>query len=661
MRHSIFWKLMLLCLPIVLLADFIVLASAYKVTYDNTINNAKKDARESVDVAAKQFEMIDPGVKSDLEICNNTFDEMCDILNLTYLYAIKPDLKNNTLEYLSIGFGHEASENAKKTRYTGVVVDGIYDEEIKAINGEKDVFRFEQNEFGRTITCYTPVTRHWNKNSMSIEEGEVTFVGAEISVSEVIDEFKSHFYSVSVFVVISTGLIVFLIALIFRSKVSKPVRIMSKRMSEFVSDRNIKFVPLKVKGKDEFAEMSRSFNSMAGEIDNYINDISELNREKSTQEAELNIARDIQIGLLEPPEYRSGSAEIHAIMNPARDVGGDLYDYQVLKNGNICVIIADVSGKGVSAALFMSRAVTLLHQYAEMGMSPGNILREYNNHLAARNPNTMFITTFVGIYNPSTGNFTYANAGHNFPYLLSDELITLDAVHGVAAGILSDEEYEEATVKLNDGETVFLYTDGVTEAMNAEKILFGDDALEAALKECLGGNSKNALKETLGKVERFVNEAPQNDDITVLTLTALNYRRERLRLEAKTENLRRINDVINSLGVPEGLCCQLNIMAEEMFVNICSYAYPNGGGEAEIIIEADSSKVAMTFIDSGTQFDPTKDILNIEDYDADNTIGGLGRFITFEIADEYSYEYSDGKNILKLQKNIPESDGEEEI
>ena len=211
-----------------------------------------------------------------------------------------------------------------------------------------------------------------------------------------------EFRRIFLYVVLSSVLIVFLISfIIYQRMITKPLRKISHKMSAFLDDRGEDFKPLVIKGKNELSEMADSFNTMAQEIGSYIENISELNREKAMQETELNIARNIQMGFLEPADFESIYANIHATMLPAKDVGGDLYDYQVLSNGNICIIIADVSGKGVSAALFMANAITLLRHAAESGLSPDRIMTKYNDHLAKHNPNMMFITTFIGIYHPS--------------------------------------------------------------------------------------------------------------------------------------------------------------------------------------------------------------------------------------------------------------------
>ena len=651
MKHSVFWRLVLFALPVLLLMDFAVLLVAYHITYNNNLTHFSDDVRQASELAAKFFEIYDPNSDGDMEACSIQFDELCDILDISYIFAVKPDLESDSFTYYSVGFGKDAIETAKKTLHAGYTVHGINPEMKSVCTGQAaSAVRFEDRAIDDTLLGYAPVAQHFDDARWKYVTDDVFLVSAEIRMDDMVNAFQARFNMIVLLVLLSTVPTLIFLGFLFRRMVSKPARTISRRMSDFVLDRANGYVPLEVRGKDEFAEMAHSFNSMAQEIDTYIEDISALNKQMSTHEAEMNIAHTIQAGLLEPSDFRGNTAEIHACMHPARDVGGDLYDYQVLGDGSICVIIADVSGKGITAALFMSRAITMLHQYAEAGLSPAEILFRYNNHLAAHNPNTMFITTFVGIYRPDTGELTYANAGHNFPYLLSDSLVKLDGAHGMAAGIFSDVDYTECTVPLRAGDVLFLYTDGVTEAKNTREALFEEEALERVLQEHLADGGEAVLNAVLDSVHAFSKDAPQNDDITILTLSVPKTLHKHLHLAAKTENLVAVKSAIEALDVSEEPLFRLRLISEEIFVNICSYAYTDGG-DVDITIEADEKTVTLTFADSGKPFDPTADVIAIEDYDAENSIGGLGRYITFEIADAYSYEYKDGKNILRIEIN----------
>ena len=652
MIKSIFWKLVLLILPLVLITDLAVLFGSYLITYNATMNKCREDVREAALIAADYFETVDVSINDDLLDRAARFDSLCDIMGMAYIYTEALDPDKGCKTYLSIGYGKGALEEARESVNIGYVSNILYEEEIRAFTNDEVTFCFDDTEYGDTIVCYVPVKKNRSSDTSGKEKETFCIAGAEMSLSDAVSTVRTRFRYIMVMIIVTSVLIVFIIAFILKRKIQKPVTLISKKMVGFIHERGSEFVPLEIKGQDEFAKMADSFNSMAYEIDRYIKDISKLNREKAMQETELNIAREIQNGFLEPTSFHTESVNIHSCMQPARDVGGDLYDYRILSDGSICVIIADVSGKGVSAALFMANAITLLRQYAESGLSPSRIMVEYNNHLAKHNPNMMFITTFIGIYHPETGELVYSNAGHNPPYLLSDRLIEIESTFEAAAGIFEDEQYTERRIKMKPGDTLFLYTDGVPEAKSTDDSLYGDDRLKDTLSNNLQKPGEVILSSVLESVKAFSENAEQSDDITILTMTIPEIKKYSLKLEAKAENITVINDKLLSLDIEEDDLFTLRLIAEEMFVNICSYAYKDGNGTAEVLISQEGKKVTLVFTDSGIPFDPTKDIPDTENYDPDIDIGGLGRFLTFEIADEYSYQYKDGKNILTVIKNF---------
>ncbi len=651
MRHSVFRKFIIGLLIIITLAEIALLSVMYKFTYDNTVKDATEHVRYAAKTAADLFEFYDPNNINNYKDGSQYLNDYCDSLDITYLYVIKPDLKNKDELYLARGYGANAAKEFKVNRYSGYVAKGkLKDEQIRAYKGVKEVMLHESNQYDDTIICYTPVEKYLSSKTHKFVEKTESIVCAEVSITSIMQAFNQQFNTIIFITIFVTILILVSTGLILYFRVSKPLRLISERMKGFVSQKGDFFEKLPVKGKDEIAEMSDAFNTMAEDIDRFITELSELNRQK----AELNIAKNIQMGFLEPQSFQSDTVSIRASMLPARDVGGDLYYYHILDNGNIVVIIADVSGKGITGAFFMSSAITLLSNYAESGASPSKILFDYNNHLAAHNPNLMFITTFVAIYNPKTGELTYSNAGHNNPYVLSDRLITLDGEHGVAAGIFNNAEYEEFTIKLNEGDLLFMYTDGVSEAQNKEGGFFGEDRIEACLKNHYNCDAESLLDDMLEEIKTFAGGAEQADDITMLALKLNPENTQSLRVESKKENLKKVNEIIEKLDISEDLRFQLNLMAEEVFVNICSYAYEDKTGEIDFTVKSGGGKVIMTFSDSGIPFNSSENVIDIDEYDRDTAVGGLGRFLTFSIADEYSYERADGKNVLTIIKNIPE-------
>ena len=507
--------------------------------------------------------------------------------------------------------------------------------------------------FDDSLICYYPVNEIYNYKKHKMGKNKNPFIiGTEISFSSVMADTQKKFKGTAVYEVGFTFIMIVAIFLILHFRINGPVKTISNRMKHFVSDRDKGFEKLKVKGKDELAEMSRSFNTMAEEIDNYIEDIGVLTKEKHTQEAELDIARRIQTGLLKPPQYKNDSISINACMHAAKNVGGDLYDYEILDDGRVFIAVADVSGKGISAALFMSRAITLRHQYALHGYSPAQMLFEFNNTLAERNPNGLFITAFAAIYNPETGELRYSNAGHNRPYIISDKLIMLDEPAGIAAGLFLDNEYEQGTILLKPDDVVFLYTDGVNEAANRSEKMFGTETLENVLKNYIGNMTDSISDDVLEAVREFSDGAVQSDDITILAMRVGQQPIKRTITEkADVKNFVAVyNMIYTEQSFSDDMKAQLRLIAEEIFVNICSYAYGDSKGDITVELDIHPDRATLTFVDSGRKFDPTADVIDIDDYDHDNSIGGLGRFLAFEIADDYSYKYENNKNILTITK-----------
>ena len=644
-RTSIFWSIVLIQLPVVLVVELIALVCAYAVL--SKLNNTMccteiKKAADVAEYVVEQYDLDDPESAKE---CSETLSDLCMRLDAPYIYALEIDEAAGSEKYLALGFGKNATEEARQTRYNGYVVVGQLNQEmVDALHDDTfSHINHTNNRFGDTLICYVRLNN---------DRTNTWIVGVERSFSEIKNDLNAFFISVLLLTLALTVIFVLSFAFIVRRKVSIPAQVISEKMNSFVSEHREGYEKLDAQGSLEFSRLAAAFNSMTDEINQYIEDIDSLNREKHVREAELDIAKNIQAGLLPPAVYENRKVIIGASMLPAKEVGGDLYDYQTLDSGEIILAIADVSGKGVSAALFMARAITLLHMYANFGLSPAEMAEHFNNTLAENNPKKLFITAFIAKYDPKTGSLTYVNAGHNPPYLLSDELVMLDGAHGMAAGIFGGEVYTEETVTLKDGDALFIFTDGVNEAQNKNGELFTTEALEEALRQHTVDKRQNTLTDILDCITRFADGAVQSDDITMLLMTTIAPYHRALTLPAMVERLPEINDAIDAIpNLPLQTNLDLKLMAEEIFVNICYYAYADGDGAVDVIFDADD-KVKMTFADSGMPYDPTQNLLNIEEYDNEHARGGLGKFITFQIADEYSYRYEDGRNILELTKKL---------
>ena len=273
---------------------------------------------------------------------------------------------------------------------------------------------------------------------------------------------------------------------------------------------------------DETQMLANSFQSLTMRLKDYIRDIETITTERERISTELSLATRIQADMLPNafPAYPNRSEfDIHAVMKPARAVGGDFYDFFLIDEDHLCMVMADVSGKGVPAALFMMASKIILKNYAMIGQTPAKILTETNTSLCDNNREEMFVTVWLGILEISTGKLTAANAGHEYPALMKDGRFSLMRDrHGFVIGGTDDSKYTEYEVVLKPGDKLFLYTDGIPEATNAANEMFGTDRMLTTLNRDPLASPKTILNTLLRSVDEFVKDAEQFDDLTILCL-----------------------------------------------------------------------------------------------------------------------------------------------
>ena len=245
--------------------------------------------------------------------------------------------------------------------------------------------------------------------------------------------------------------------------------------------------------------------------------------EKQRMDQALRLAHEIQMNLLPrglPSGFNAKAIDLHAALIPAQEVGGDLYDYFLIDETKLFFVIGDVAGKGVPAALFMAVTKTLIKAFARRGLQPHEILASVNEELCLNNDSCTFVTLFCGVLNPNTGELRFANAGHNPPFFVSKDGIGeyLKMPDGMAAGIMSDAKFGARTMKLLPHDSLLLYTDGITEAINAEDTFFSEKRLEQTIRNLHKGSSREIVEGILKRVENFSEGRPQADDITLMNI-----------------------------------------------------------------------------------------------------------------------------------------------
>ena len=307
------------------------------------------------------------------------------------------------------------------------------------------------------------------------------------------------------------------------SRVVRPVERMTKRINA-LSDGDTAFeMEDAYRTGDEIEILAESFATLSRRTRDYIAQITRVTAEKERIGTELSLATRIQASMVPsifPPYPDRAEFDIYASMDPAREVGGDFYDFFLVDDDHLCMVIADVSGKGVPAALFMMASKIILANNAMMGKSPAQILTDTNRAICSNNSEEMFVTVWLGILEISTGRLTAANAGHEFPALRRADggFELFRDRHGFVIGGMDGVSYKEYELQLRPGDKLFVYTDGVPEATDAGGGMFGKDRMLSALNRDAAGTPEQILNNVREAVDEFVWEAEQFDDLTMLCL-----------------------------------------------------------------------------------------------------------------------------------------------
>ena len=427
---------------------------------------------------------------------------------------------------------------------------------------------------------------------------------------------------------------------------------------EQITDGNLD-VNVDVHTNQEFSALSNDINATVGVLKRYISEA------EARIDAELEVARAIQTSSLPsvfPPYPQRRDFDIYASMCAAKEVGGDFYDFYLIDDDKLAFIVADVSGKGIPAAMFMMTAKTMLKSCAESGMAVNDIFVTVNQKLGEGNEAGMFVTAWMGILDLKTGKMTVTNAGHNAPLLCRRDgtFEFLKVRPGLVLAVMDGIRYRCEEVQLQPGDEIFLYTDGVTEATNAQEELFGEDRLQELLNANRDAGVEVLCRRVKEGVDAFADGEPQFDDITML---ALKYKGvpavNELTLEATLENVetvtRFVEEQLETVGCPMKAQMQINIAIDELFSNIARYAYNPETGPATVRVEVirEPMEVVVTFIDKGIPYDPlSREDPNITLSAEERDVGGLGIFLVKKNMDEVTYEYKNGQNILRIRKEL---------
>lgn len=460
------------------------------------------------------------------------------------------------------------------------------------------------------------------------------------------------------------------VIILFANSITKPLKVLASKTRD-IAKGNMDFDLPGDDSKDEVGSLARALRYMKTELIDYIERLTKTTKEKEKIESELKIASSIQLGSLPrviPPFTGRDDFELCATMRPAKEVGGDFYDFYFIDDDHLAFTIGDVSGKGVPAAIYMATAKTYIQAVAKMMKEPEEVLRRVNKELSCDNVSAMFVTVFFGILNIKTGEMRYANGGHNPPLIMRKDQDPefFKGNGGCVLGAFEDAPVGGGTIKFQPGDILYMYTDGVTEAMSIKREEFSDARLKEMLTIHKDASIKEMVAETLSGIEDFSRGAPQADDITILVLEyfgkdahdAHPVKSEEYQLRNDLSEIRVLAGLIGSFGKKNGfsgdLINDINLSLEELINNTIAYGYDeNSAHLIDINIRLKGKELILKIVDDAAPFNP----LEAPEPDTDKPLterkeGGLGVFLVRNIMDKMEYKRENDKNILVLKKSV---------
>ncbi|MBO4429656.1 MAG: SpoIIE family protein phosphatase, partial [Clostridia bacterium] len=596
--------LMIIMAFVVAVISYFAIESTYMRLYNEKARDIVSSLANQVD-GDKVLKYVESGETDEyydeLQLKFNEYKE--DFSGIQYLYLFHPESdrfiylleaikEGDDLENIN-AFGDDFEYGP--TEYKYLVPD------IEAKRASTELILGEDAGYGRTLSAWAPV--------FDSAGNIVAMVEADCILQDLNAVARGHSFSIVGALVLCMICVLFLVLWILRRNVTQPIGKLTGLVDAYTHGE---LKEEKFRFDDEMQWLASSFSDMTRRIEQYIKEVAQVTAEKERIGAELSIATQIQADMLPrifPAFPERGDFDIYATMNPAKEVGGDFYDFFLIDDDHLGLVMADVSGKGVPAALFMVIAKTLIKNRALLGESPSQILENVNNQLCDGNEAELFVTVWLAVIDLTTGKGLAANAGHEHPVIRRKdgkyELVVYR--HSPAVATMEGVRFREHEFELRPGDRLFVYTDGVPEATNANNELFGNDRMLDALNENPEATPKELLETVRRRIDEFVGDAPQFDDITML---GFNYGTNELVVDAKVENLDNVlafvDENLERLNCSPKTQMQIDVAVEEIFVNIAHYAYGEETGKATIKFEktGDPLSAVITFSDSGTPYDP---------------------------------------------------------
>ena len=423
--------------------------------------------------------------------------------------------------------------------------------------------------------------------------------------------------------------------------------------SRLKSDKQFEAVELKVKSHDEMHSLNESFMTLQNQIVNYVEIIKEDAKEKEKINAELEIASKIQLEALPNSSFDDEQVSIRAFMKPAKEVGGDFYDYFYINDNELAVVISDVSGKGVPAALFMMKSKELIKSQLLSGACLSDAVKDANEILNQNNIESLFVTSFIGVIDLEKEEMRYVNAGHEKPYIISNNKVTkLDCNSNFVLGGVTDIEYKEEKCKFHKGDIIFMFTDGLNESINSSNEEFSYMRIEECLNRSLGGDLENYISEMKKELAQFVGRKEAFDDITMVTAR---FNSNDLKLSFDKKDPKIIEEAVDRFStsfafIDDERRSKVGIILDELLNNLISYEERD---DLHIDVEFTYSKgdIIIQITSNGSDYDPFKNNEEkyLTEYSESTIEGGFGVTLVKELSKEAKYSYKNSLSIITIK------------
>lgn len=654
---------------VVTVVSFATFSYVRGIEHQKTDNDGHMAARQC---AILMNVLDDPNVDlSDpvqYEYYHQVLRDMCIDEGMGYLYAYRVDRAAGTCTYLLAAAADEEEDKevVRTCSYGAVSHRELTDIEVRALAGDVTQEANEyDNAYGNTLDWVVPV------NGLG---GDV-LAASSYPVNRQRERVNHIVLSIIVPFVLVMLLLLAVELAVLRRYVFRPIRAIAEEMRRFKPDKARDIRAPELPQNDEMRDIADAYAGMAGDISEYLDSIETLTQERLQVSVELDVARRIQLGIVPGHfELARPGLEVAAISRPAREVGGDFYDVVRLDGDRVAVAVGDSSGKGMAVALFMVMVKTMIQEGLTAGDSPATVLTEVNSRICEANPEGMFVTVFACVIDPATGTVTFANAGHTTPLVVGEAARPLKQEIGTLLGLFDDIELVDETVTLAPGESLLVFTDGVTEAVDKDKAFLGDAAFAERLSaRAPFASAQSVVDATTQIVDAHAAGHEQFDDLTALALTHTNVHTDTEdntntntpsptvsaapaaekslpvagahELPADITSMDIVKEAIFATGADGPLKRRTTLAVEEAFANVVSYS---GATRAWYTVEESPEGFRVTLIDDGDPFDLTTAEAPDPEFE-DLEFGGMGMRLVRQLASDVSYRYEDGLNVLTIE------------